>query len=129
MNAMTQTLKVKFAILGPLFDEPTRRLWAAAEARSIGRGGVTRVAEATGMSRSTVRAGLKELDLGGLTPQESTRSGRLRSRGGGQGVDRARPGSGECLGASTRPGHTGRPDGAVALDVQQRGAFGAAAAG
>lgn len=83
MNAMTQTLKVKFAILGPLFDEPTRRLWAAAEARSIGRGGVTRVAEATGMSRSTVRAGLKELDLGGLTPQESTRSGRLRSRGGG----------------------------------------------
>lgn len=67
-----------------MFDEPTRRLWAAAEARSIGRGGVTRVAEATGMSRSTVRAGLKELDSGGLTPQESTRSGRLRSRGGGR---------------------------------------------
>ena len=58
MHPVTQALKGKFAVLGPLLDERTRRLWAAAEARSIGRGGVSRVAEATGMSRGTVRAGL-----------------------------------------------------------------------
>ena len=84
MNPVTQALKGKFAVLGPLLDERTRRLWAAAEARSIGRGGVSRVAEATGMSRGTVRAGLKELDSGepaALAPQGRA---RLRSPGGGR---------------------------------------------
>ena len=81
MNPVTQALKGKFAVLGPLLDERTRRLWAAAEARSIGRGGVTRVAEATGMSRGTVRAGLKELDSG---EPASPRPARLRSPGAGR---------------------------------------------
>ena len=84
MNPVTQALQGKFAVLGPLLDERTRRLWAAAEARSIGRGGVSRVAEATGMSRGTVRAGLKELDSGepaALAPQGRA---RLRSPGGGR---------------------------------------------
>ena len=84
MNPVTQALRGKFTALGPLLDERTRRLWAAAEARSIGRGGVTRVAEATGMSRGTVRAGLKELDSGEPAPQGPARSGRLRSPGGGR---------------------------------------------
>ena len=81
MNSVTQALKGKFAVLGPLLDERTRRLWAAAEARSIGWGGVTRVAEATGMSRGTVRAGLKELDSG---EPASARPARLRSPGAGR---------------------------------------------
>src|SRR5258708_4574971 len=42
-------------------DERMRRLWAAAEARTLGRGGITAVAEATGMSRVTVSAGVREL--------------------------------------------------------------------
>ena len=84
MNPVTQALKGKFGVLGPLLDERTRRLWAAAEARSIGRGGVTRIAEATGMSRGTVRAGLKELDSGEPAPQGPAGSGRLRSPGGGR---------------------------------------------
>ena len=59
-------------------DERSRRLWAAAEARAIGYGGQTLVAEATGMARSTIYLGLKELadgppDLGG----------RIRRPGGG----------------------------------------------
>ena len=84
MNPVTQALKGKFAVLGPLLDERTRRLWAAAEARSLGRGGVSRVAEATGMSRGTVRAGLKELDSGEPTAHEPKGSARLRSPGGGR---------------------------------------------
>ena len=62
MNAVTQAVQGKFNVLGRLLDERTRRLWAAAEARAIGRGGITRVAEATGLSRGTVRAGVRELD-------------------------------------------------------------------
>ncbi len=68
MNVATQALRGKYAVLRALLHERSRRLWAAAEARSIGWGGVTRVAEATGMSRGTVRAGLRELDSGESAP-------------------------------------------------------------
>jgi hypothetical protein len=59
---MTQVIETKFAILKALLDERARRLWAAVETRALGRGGITRVAEATGLSRVTIRAGMKELD-------------------------------------------------------------------
>ena len=81
MATEKESLQGKYAALGPLLDERTRRLWAAAEARAIGRGGITRVAEATGMSRVTVRAGLRELESGASA---SARPGRLRSPGGGR---------------------------------------------
>ena len=38
-----------------------RRLWAAGEAEAIGWGGVCLVAEATGHSRTTITAAIKEL--------------------------------------------------------------------
>ncbi len=47
---MVDTLRSKFVVLRPVLNERARRLWAATEARAIGR-----VAEATGMG--TVRAG------------------------------------------------------------------------
>lgn len=50
-----------FTALEPVLDEQARRLWAAAEAHAIGRGGISRIAEATGLSRITIRPGLKEL--------------------------------------------------------------------
>ena len=49
------------AIVGDL-DERGRRRWAAAEARSLGRGGIAAVAEATGLSDRTIRNGIQELD-------------------------------------------------------------------
>ena len=58
-----QSIRTKYISLEPVLDERARRLWAATEARAIGRGGITRVAEATGLSRITIRAGLRELDL------------------------------------------------------------------
>ena len=60
-NSLTQAIAAKFAILSPLLDERARRLWAAVEARAIGRGGISQVAEATRLSRATIRAGLQEL--------------------------------------------------------------------
>ena len=70
-------------MLAPLLDERTRRLWAAAEARAMGRGGITRVAEATGMSRGTVRAGVRELDSA-TPPAPQAGVARVRAPGGGR---------------------------------------------
>lgn len=44
-------------------DERQRRLLVAVEAKVLGRGGVSAVAAATGVSRSTIMAGLGELEV------------------------------------------------------------------
>ena len=59
-------------------DERRRRLYAAAEVRAIGYGGLAAVARATGMSRGTIGRGLKDLDHAPLP------SGRVRRDGGGR---------------------------------------------
>jgi hypothetical protein len=79
-----QTIEAKFTTLQPLLDERARRLWAAVEARAIGRGGIIRVAEATGLSRGTIRAGLRELDTSVPPDQGRPPTGRLRRPGGGR---------------------------------------------
>ena len=85
MYGMVDTLRTKFTSLSPILDERGRRLWAATEARALGHGGIARVAEATGMSRSTVSAGLKELDSGTVCdlPAEGG-CARQRHPGGGR---------------------------------------------
>jgi hypothetical protein len=50
-------LAVKFAVLFPHLDERQRRLLMAAEARSLGPGGIRAVARAAGVSETTVRRG------------------------------------------------------------------------
>src|SRR5512134_3911857 len=83
-HPMTQTIAAKFAILSPLLDERARRLWAAVEARAIGRGGISQVAEATRLSRATIRAGLQELAQPGSAPEPQMPVERLRRPGGGR---------------------------------------------
>ena len=83
MTDVTLSIKSRFDSLRPLLDERTRRLWAGAEARAIGRGGIARVAEATGMARDTVRKGLRELQSG-VRPLGPARGRRVRRRGGGR---------------------------------------------
>jgi transposase len=72
----------KYATLEPVLDERARRLWAATEARAIGRGGVSRVSEATGLSRITIQAGLNELHS--TLPDQADVTGRIRKPGGGR---------------------------------------------
>ena len=55
-------VKQRFASLEPFLDERLRRLYAAAEAKALGYGGVSAVARATGVSRRAIGNGLKELD-------------------------------------------------------------------
>ena len=83
-NLLTQAMAAKCAILSPLLDERARRLWAAVEARAIGRGGLSQVAEATRLSRATIRAGLQELapPVSPTAPQATVE--RVRRPGGGR---------------------------------------------
>jgi transposase len=83
-NSLTQAIAVKFASLAPLLDERTRRRWAAVEARALGRGGIMRVAEATGLSRATIRAGVGELDAPGVGEDREASTERIRRAGGGR---------------------------------------------
>jgi hypothetical protein len=83
-NSTVQAITTKYTSLEPVLDERARRLWAAVEARAIGRGGITRVAEATGLSRVTIRAGLKELDPPSTPTGQEPATGRLRRPGGGR---------------------------------------------
>lgn len=60
-------IRAKFLALKSVMDERLTRLWAGAEAEAIGEGGITLVAAATGMSRTTIRAGRDELRKGVAT--------------------------------------------------------------
>ena len=78
------TIASKFQALSGRLDEATLRVWAATEARSLGRGGISTVAKAIGMSRTTIHAGLAELKAA-AQPAAGKTEGRLRARAAGGG--------------------------------------------
>jgi len=67
-----------FEFMNEHLDEKQRRLLAGGVARLLGRGGLTVVATATGMSRNTVIDGAKAFDAG------EGPTGRVRREGGGR---------------------------------------------
>ena len=79
------TIEAKFLALSGRLDEATLRMWAATEARSLGRGGVSVVAKAIGMSRTTIHAGLAELKAAASAKSEVKRETRPRVRAAGGG--------------------------------------------
>ena len=74
-------IALRYAALAPVLDERGRRRFAAAEARTAGRGGVLAVTRVTGLARSTVDRGLRE--LAGTAALEAG-EGRVRRPGGGR---------------------------------------------
>ncbi|MGR9108997.1 MAG: ISAzo13 family transposase [Gammaproteobacteria bacterium] len=77
-----ERIRSRFEKLEWALDERMRRLFAAAEAAVFGRGGVTRVAQATGVSRRAIHAGLEEL-VAAKVPVESHPK-RVRKAGAGR---------------------------------------------
>lgn len=73
------SLTQKWAALLPLLDERARRLVAANEARTLGYGGVSKIARAFGLSRKTIAKGMRELAEGVALPP-----GRIRRAGAGR---------------------------------------------
>ena len=114
----------RWAVMRDALDERQRRLLAAAEAKVLGRGGVSAVSIATGVSRTTIMVGLGEIkamqscdDTAASEPVVATNA---RQSGGGrrelsdQGRNpAARPFVARGFNDPRRPGVT------AALDVQK----------
>jgi hypothetical protein len=73
-------LATRFEVLLPHLNERQQRLALACEARLLGHGGVAAVAAAAGVSPTTVRHGVGELDSG----EEPLPAGRARRPGSGR---------------------------------------------
>lgn len=69
----------KFRSLAGELNERQRRLWAATEARAVGRGGIAATARATGIAVETIRKGIAELES-----DERLDPGRVRRPGAGR---------------------------------------------
>ncbi len=88
-----------------VLDERGRRLWAAAEARSAGRGGMAAVVRATGISESTVLRGLADLGSG-----EKPRPGKVRRHPGRKPILEREPGLAKDLDRLVDPATRGDPE-------------------
>jgi len=73
-------LREKYQALAPLMDERVLRRWAATEALALGWGGTSAVTKATGLSRTTIRSGIAELQQ----PEPRPSPGRIRHPGAGR---------------------------------------------
>jgi hypothetical protein len=75
------TIKAKYDGVAPYLNERSKRMWAATEARAIGRGGKQIVSTATNMAFATIKRGLNELEEDGQNKAPIT---RVRNSGGGR---------------------------------------------
>ncbi len=80
-------IRRKYQRLSLKLDEKGRRLWCAAEALAVGKGGVAMVHAATQISRATIYKGIKELESKrgrkGKKRRRKKSDGRIRKKGGG----------------------------------------------
>src|SRR5271170_1861648 len=74
----TSAIRERFAAVDRDLNERSRRLLVAAEAKTAGHGGTTAASEATGLARSTIGRGLKDL------AEPGSLSGEVRRPGGGR---------------------------------------------
>lgn len=87
MTIQGDVLADKYRAVKSSLNERGVRMWAAAEARSLGHGGIKAAAKASGLSRRTVERGLNELAaaegieaISGMAPEVSRRSGGGRKK-------------------------------------------------
>jgi hypothetical protein len=107
--AVLRQIKSRYRGLAPLMDERMRRQWAATEAQTYGRGGVSAVSSATGMSRNTIRKGLFELAARKRNPRVAV-AARIRKQGGGRKrLTETDPGIAQALDRLIEPSTRGDP--------------------
>lgn len=98
-------IREKYAVVAAHLNERGRRRWAAVESRTIGWGGITAVALATGLSDRTVRNGIQELDDPPFLPPN-----RQRKAGAGRpSREVEQPGLGRALDQLVDAGVRGDP--------------------
>ena len=102
---VVEWIRGKYRAVIDELNERGRRRWAAAEAISLGRGGIAAVALATGISDRTVRSGIKELKTG--SPRFGTR--QRRPGGGRKSRETEQPGLSASLERLVEPVSRGDP--------------------
>ena len=80
---LIESVRNKYCDLSDCLNERGRRLWGAVEANTIGRGGITIVALATGLSRTTIHEGIKELQTN-ISDEKQGYNKKQRVDGGGR---------------------------------------------
>jgi len=81
---MAPVVAEKFSRLQSMMNEKLKRRWAACEAMAIGRGGISVVSRATGISRATIHKGVQEIEEGFPDLADEIMGGRIRRPGGGR---------------------------------------------
>jgi hypothetical protein len=78
-STLIKSIQEKYNVIASCLSEKGKRLWAASEAISLGRGGPTLVSKATHISRTTIYKGVEEIQ------SDITFTGqRIRKKGGGR---------------------------------------------
>jgi transposase len=104
-----EELRQRYALLLPHLNERNRRLLLGADALEEGRGGITKVARAAGVSRETIYAGIADLQAGACVGD-----GRVRQPGGGRKcLEETQPGILAALDSIVDPVTRGDPESAV----------------
>jgi len=89
----------------PFLNESQKRKYLAAEAESLGRGGISQISQALGVSRNTIAAGMKEIEAAPL-PSE-----RVRKEGGGRKtIEETQPGVTKALESLVSESCYGNPE-------------------
>jgi hypothetical protein len=100
-----QQLSIKLNTVLPHLNEKQRRLFLGAEAKALGWGGISKVAQATGVSRVTIYKALEEIQL------HSPVSERIRKPGAGRkGVEEHYPDLSKELESLVDPVTRGDPE-------------------
>ena len=100
-------MTARLAELMPRLNERDRRLALGAEAKSWGYGGIEEVHRGTGIARSTIRRGMRDLNTGGGLEAR----GRIRASGGGRKkADVANPELLDALNSLIEPETRGDPE-------------------
>jgi hypothetical protein len=97
-------------MLASMMDERMRRQWAASEALEIGWGGISAVAQATGLARNTVMAGTQELAYRKAHPEAAARVSIRKSGGGRKSLVQNDPQLQQALQALLEPMTRGHPE-------------------
>src|ERR1700680_1011260 len=75
----TRAVRKRYREMAPVLNEQSRRRFVALEARALGRGGVSLMAQISGLARSTIYHGLSDIH-----DKTSVPTGRVRKEGGGR---------------------------------------------
>ncbi len=93
-----QAVTTKINKFLPYLNEAQKRLYLASEAEALGRGGISAVSEAAGVSRMTITTGMKELSEGRYEGVPGEAGHRIRKEGAGRkSIEETQPGISAAL--------------------------------